>query len=253
MKHKSSKQSSQPRQVAILLVLGILLAGASVGLYSYYIGNLARISTTASKPKETTLKVTNKEHKPAVLPATVSLAVPYAAQAPFGNWTVHEESCEEAASFMVHEHLAGIKYSDNRIPDATVDPIYRTMKTWQVAHYGSEPDLTMEALGKFNKEYYGFSYKTAAADETSIKTALAGGNPVVVPVMTHSLQNSMYGPVSVYHVLLIKGFDATGVITNDAGVGNGADHHYDWAILWQAIDAQTSKMNQGRVMLTISK
>jgi len=71
--------------------------------------------------------------------------------------------------------------------------------------------------------------------------------------MTHSLQNNMYGPVSVYHVLLIKGYDATGVITNDAGVGNGVDHHYDWAVLWQAIDAQTAKMNQGRDMLYLTK
>ncbi len=251
-RRKLNKEQVQIRQVALLFVFGIILTGASVGLYRYYKAEMTRISTNSTATRDTSLTITTNNSKPVVLPATANLAVPYAAQAPFGNWTVHEESCEEAALVMYKEYLDGNK-SNAKFEEGALDGFFRTMKNWQVAHYGSEPDLTMEALGKFAKEYYGFNYKTAAADETSIKTAIASGNPVVVPVMTHSLQNSMYGPVSVYHVLLIKGYDATGVITNDAGVGNGPDHHYDWNILWQAIDSQTSKMNQGRVMLTISK
>jgi len=188
------------------------------------------------------------------LPDSYNLSVPYAPQAPFSNWAVHEESCEEAATYMYRAYLEGISYPNNRIPDAEADTAYRAMKSWEITNYGSEPDLTMTALGNFAKSYYGYTPTVKHnITQDDIEEAIASGHPVVVPVMTHSLQNNMYGPVSVYHVLLIKGYDATGVITNDAGVGNGVDHHYDWAVLWQAIDAQTAKMNQGRDMLYLTK
>ena len=182
------------------------------------------------------------------------IVVPYAAQAPFSNWTIHEESCEEAALLMYHEFLIGATYPNDKIPDATGDVVLRDMKTWQLKNYGSEVDLSIEALGKFANDYYGLKpiVKTNITD-IDIKEAISAGSPVLVPVMTHSLENSMYGAYSVYHILLIKGYDSTGVITNDAGVGNGQNYHYDWNILWQAIDAQTYKMRQGRVILTLTK
>jgi uncharacterized protein YvpB len=188
------------------------------------------------------------------IPVSKDLGVPYAPQAPFGNWTVHEESCEEAAIYMYKGYLDATTYPNNRIPDTEADSVFRAMKTWQVEKYGIEPDLTMTALGTFAQSYYEFKptvEKNITAD--NIKQAIANGHPVIVPVMTHSLQNTMYGPVSVYHVLLIKGYDAAGVITNDAGVGNGVNKHYSWEILWQAIDAQTAKMGQGREMLYLTK
>jgi len=186
----------------------------------------------------------------ATVPSTYNLTVPYAGQAPFSNWTVHAESCEEAALYMYRGYLDNISYPNGRVPEAEADTAFRAMKQWQINSYGSEPDLTMTALGDLAKSYYGYTptvTKNITADD--IKEAIAAGHPVIVPVMTHSLENSMYGPVTVYHVVLIKGYDETGVFTNDAGVGNGPNHHYDWNVLWQAIDAQTAKMNQGREML----
>lgn len=239
---------------ALFVAVVVIFAGAALGIYRYYQAGLDNISTKeATKPKATLSQTkTDGNKKEAVLAPSKDLSVPYAAQAPFGNWSVHEESCEEAAILMYHEYFSKTPYPSNRIPDGTADPIYRSMKLWQTNNYGKEPDLDMGALGRFAKEYYGYSYNTKEATEKTIKEAISNGYPVVVPVMTHSLENKMYGPYSVYHVLLIKGYDATGVITNDAGVGNGPGHHYDWNILWQAIDAQTSKMGQGRVMLTLS-
>lgn len=187
-------------------------------------------------------------------PATYDISVPYAPQAPLSNWTVHEESCEEAAIYMYRAFLEGTTYPGNRVPDAEADTVYRDMKSWQVKNYGKEPDLTMTALGAFAQSYYGYTphvEKGITAD--NIKRAVSSGNPVIVPVMTHSLENKMYGPYTTYHVLLIKGYDATGVITNDAGVGNGVGKHYDWNILWQAIDAQTASMGAGRELLYLTK
>ena len=86
----------------------------------------------------------------------------------------------------------------------------------------------------------------------TFKLSETRGHPVLVPVLTQSLKNPHYSPGNVYHILLIKGYDATGVITNDAGVKEGKDWHYSWDILFSAIDAQTSKMNQGRVGLVLT-
>jgi hypothetical protein len=236
---------------AYLSFLLVIFAGYQV--YEYW--QQSKI-TIASIENETIPQVTDSAaFKAAVsVPETYNITIPYSPQAPFSNWAVHEESCEEAALYMYRAYLEDISYPGNRIPDAEADTAYRAMKQWEVTNYGSEPDLTMTALGNLAKSYYG--YTPTVKDnitQNDIEEAILAGHPVVVPVMTHALGNNMYGPVSVYHVLLIKGYDATGVITNDAGVGNGVDHHYDWNILWQAIDAQSAKMNQGREMLYLTK
>lgn len=230
----------------------VVILGTFIGGWKYYSDLSTKFREnppTLSITKPSTEKIASQ----VTLPVTLNLKVPYAPQAPFGNWKVHEESCEEAALTMYHQYLDGNKL-DEVMEEGPLDLTYRDMKSWQVSHYGAERDLTMDALGKFAHDYYGFSYHVSTnITENDIKTAIYDGSPVVVPVMTHSLQNNMYGPYTVYHVLLVKGYDTTGVITNDAGVGNGQNHHYNWDILWQAIDAQTSKMSQGRTMLTLSK
>jgi len=237
------------------LILATVLVIATVFGYTYWFEHKNLSLAVSDQTTYNRIELSDSTDIPAAvtLPDSVNLNIPYAPQAPLSNWKVHEESCEEAATYMYRAYLLGIKYPGNRIPDTEADTAFRDMKTWQVSHYGSEPDLTMVALGTFASSYYGF-FPTVKKNisENDIKTAIAAGHPVVVPVMTHSLENTMYGPVSVYHVLLIKGYDATGVITNDAGVGNGVNKHYNWKILWQAIDAQTAKINQGREMLTLT-
>jgi uncharacterized protein YvpB len=255
-KRLSEYRIRELRSYQFALAFGALVVflGTIIGLFQYFSTvdmskssepNIIKTSEPEQRTKEATIS--------SPIPSSKTLNVAYAAQAPFGNWTIHEESCEEAALYMYQQYFSGKKYSSNRIPDAEADIVYRDMKGWQTSHYGKEPDLTMSALGKFAKEYYGLSYETKDATEINIKRAISDGKPVIVPVMTHSLENNMYGPYSVYHVLFIKGFDTNGVLTNDAGVGNGQDHHYSWNTLWKAIDAQKVQMNQGRVMLTLSK
>ncbi len=248
--------------VIYLYIFSVIIVGATIGVvrFIYLSSQLTNIKKEVSVQSKIAVAPTATiQPSPTVvsdkpLPETADIAVPYAAQAPFSNWTVHEESCEEAAILMYHEFLIGTTYLGNKITDAAGDTALRDMKSWQIKNYGSELDLSMDALGKFASDYYSLKpvVKRDMA-EVDIKRALFAGSPVLVPVMTHSLQNNMYGPYTVYHILLIKGYDATGVITNDAGVGNGQNHHYDWNILWQAIDAQAAKMNQGRTMLTLTK
>jgi hypothetical protein len=42
-------------------------------------------------------------------------------------------------------------------------------------------------------------------------------------------------------------------VTNDGGIWQGKNWFYSWDIVFQAIDAQTPKMNQGRLALVLTK
>jgi hypothetical protein len=188
---------------------------------------------------------------PSPMPDSAILPVPYTVQAPFNNWKVHEQSCEEAALLMYHDFLEGDRRPD--IPPQEADGGLRAMKAWQVSNWGAERDLTLDRIGQLAQQYYGYDYQVSDATQANIEAALAAGHPVVVPVMTHSLLNPNYGPNTVYHVVLIKGFEPGGVVTNDAGVMQGKNWFYSWSVLFSAIDAQTPRMGQGRMMLVVYK
>jgi hypothetical protein len=189
------------------------------------------------------------------LPDSFLIPMPYTPQAPNANWAVHEESCEEAAILMVH-YLLDKKLAlsvGTVIPASISSTELVALKNWQVKNWGPEKDLNLYNVGKLANAYYGYSYKvTEDITETEIKKEVAAGHPVLVPVITHALENPHYGRLPSYHILVIKGYDAAGIITNDAGIKEGENYRYTWDILWKAIDAQTAQMKQGRDMLTIT-
>ena len=180
------------------------------------------------------------------------LNVPYTVQAPLVNWNIHEESCEEAALLMVHYYLLGNQ--TDVIEPSTANQELINMVTWEKNNYGQEKDLNMYEVGKLATDYYEYRYKVSE-DVTvdDIKQAVSDGNPVLVPVITHALGNPYYGPSPSYHILVIKGYNQGGIISNDAGVKEGKDYYYTWDVLWRAIDAQSTQMNQGRDMLVVTK
>lgn len=208
-------------------------------------------------PKTVPAEIKTEEKKPElpaepVIPAAKTLFVPYTVQAPLVNWNVHEQSCEEAAALMYHYFLAGSK--SEVIPPQTADAEMRAMKAWQVKNWGREPDLNLTQLGEFMKAYYGYHYRvTANITAETVKKEIAAGNPVLVPVITHALGNPHYGRNPSYHILVIKGYDANGVVTNDAGIKEGRNYYYTWATVWHAVDAQTPQLHQGRDLLTITR
>lgn len=247
------KKQIRKKQI-ILSLFAILLLVSLPTLYILrgYLGRISKkseptvtVEAVSEVPKKTPPKTVVE------IPASSLLVVPYTVQAPYANWKVHEESCEEAAVLMYHKYLEGIA---GDIDPATADREIRAMKSWQVKNYGSEPDLPITRLGVFVGSYYGYQYRIIPnLNIEGIKKEVAAGHPVLVPVLTQSLKNPHYSPGNVYHILLIKGYDATGVITNDAGVKEGKDWHYSWEILFSAIDASNAKIGQGRVGLVMTK
>ncbi len=189
--------------------------------------------------------------EPSSKPTTALLQVPYSVQAPGNNWKEFENACEEDAVFMYHQYLEGDKRVDIPVPEAT--DALRAMQKWQVVNWGAEKDLSMEKTGQLAKAYYGYNYRVIPATKEAIEQEVAAGRPVIVPVMTHSLENHNYGAQTVYHEVLIKGYTDAGVVTNDGGIWQGKNWFYAWNIVFQAIDAQTPKMSQGRLALVLTK
>lgn len=238
--------------LSVLILLGIIYFGYK-GYQSY---KLFTEKVDINAPEFNQKEEQNTDQTELVIPPAKVLNVPYTVQAPLTNWNIHEESCEEAALLMYHYFL------ENQLTFAGKSVITPTlaneeevkMKDWEVKNYGSEPDLTIEKWGKFAKDYYGYNFQTfqnISADD--IKKEIAKGHPILVPVITHALSNPHYGRLPSYHVLLIKGYKSDGVIANDSGVKEGENYFYSWDILFKAIDAQTTKMNQGRVMAVLTK
>ena len=204
------------------------------------------------KPQKAVIDIKPEVIQKPTIQEQAQLNVPYTVQAPLVNWNIHEESCEEAALLMTHYYLSGNQI--DVIPPTTANQELINMVAWENTNYGQEKDLNMYEVGKLATDYYGYKYTVSediVADD--IKQAISNGNPVLVPVITHALGNPYYGPNPSYHILVIKGYNKTGIISNDAGVKEGKNYYYSWEILWRAIDAQSAQMNQGRDMLVVTK
>jgi hypothetical protein len=224
-------------------------SNSSHALSSGQLGALKPVQNPAVAPRPS--PSASASPSPVPPPARAVLSIPYTVQAPLQNWKVFENACEEAAVLMYHDYLEGDQRA--QLPPAEVDPALRAMEKWQVDNWGAERDLTLDRTGQFAQAYYGYHYAVLPATVETITAQVAAGHPVIVPVMTKSLQNNHYGRGNVYHEVLIKGYTPDGVVTNDAGVQEGKDWFYSWNIIFGAIDAQAQKMGQGRVALVLTK
>lgn len=201
--------------------------------------------------------VTSDINTNSVLPDEVNIDVPFISQAPFANWDeLHEEACEEASLLIVHNFLQGIKKNSNEDADKAII----SMVNWQVEHYGSHRDLTIEDLASLAKNYYKYKNVKTLSDISieDIKKQLAAGNPVIVPCAGRDLNNPYFtAPGPIYHMLVIKGYDQNYFITNDVGTKRGENYKYKTDILFNAIHDYNGKdenyMRQGtKKMLIIS-
>lgn len=255
MKKKNNNLSNVYQRRWKAALFGVILFVAS-GLLGYFIDwkRFENQPDTISEAQTQTPPTATPVKTETALKESAVLSVPFTVQAPYANWNIHEESCEEAAVLMYYYYLSGKLLTGTVIPKDIANQEMINMKNWEVRNYGSEPDLSIEKLGKFANDYYGLKYrviKNGTAED--IKKEISVGNPVLAPVITHALHNPNYGVHPSYHILLIKGYRTDGIITNDSGVSQGENYFYSWDILFSAIDAQTPQMNQGRDFLVFTK
>jgi len=259
-----------PKTVLALLVVLVALGGAGYSGYRVW----RHFQPAAAQPTPRTAVVISAPTATPELPATptapptptplppsVFIKVPYTSQFPYaGQWlgdNPHLEYCEAAALLMMADYYKGD--ARDRIPPAEADAGMGHIVDTERRTFPGVKDLPLTSVGTVGNQMFGLRPTVAPADLDSIERQLAAGRPVIIPVMTR-LPNGValaptYGSGTVYHVILITGYDtAKGVLyTNDAGISAGHNYAYKWDILSAAMDSANRTYPQGRVMLTFDR
>lgn len=163
----------------------------------------------------------------------INLAVPFQAQAPFGDWVEpYKEGCEEASLIMVDHYVRGVSLSKQEMKDEIDAQV-----AWQREEFGGHYDIPIKRVSELADAIYDYTIDTFPISEKNILRELQRGRPVIVPSAGRELGNPNFRqPGPLYHMLVIKGVSEDGMyITNDPGTRNGADYLYEPAVLFSAI------------------
>ena len=191
-------------------------------------------------PAPSTNKETNSPKPSAIQssttnPATLSLKVPFTPQAPTGNWDqLHNEACEEASAIMVAAYFSGDTRS--KIPATEAENQLTALTNWEQNRFGYSLDTTTAETAEMIRSFY--NLKATVVNnftEKDIKDALNAKKLVILPVNGRKIGNPYYKqPGPIYHMLVIKGYTATQLITNDPGTKNGESYKYSFSTLKNA-------------------
>ena len=93
-------------------------------------------------------------------------------------------------------------------------------------------------LNQIAIDYYGLKtgHVVSVSSYLDLKKELAAGHPIITGMAGKLLPNPYFsngGPN--YHMLVVKGYDATGFLTNEPGTYRGNGYHYDYGIFFTAL------------------
>ncbi len=191
----------------------------------------------ARKPetKPVSVQIAEKPIEEKPLPESINLKVPFASQAPFGDWGMpYQEACEEASAIMVKYF-----YDGKPLNAKTMDEEILKLVKWENKTFGYYQDTTAAEIVRVLKEY--FFYKNVEVKYIftieDIKREVAAGHPVILPAAGRLLPNPNFRqPGPIYHALIVKGYMPDGrIITNDPGTRNGKDFLYKPEALMNAL------------------
>jgi hypothetical protein len=265
------------RRKIVILISTLLLMTTLVGIL--YLGQKQRskndfarsakllsITPSATRTNSITPTQTKSISKPTATnkpnqPTTVLLEVPFAAQAPFGEWSDprQQDGCEEASSLMAVRWALG---ADIASKQEAKDQIIKANE-WQVQNYGSAIDTSVQdTADRIIKTYYGWQKLETKSIESpqEIIQEITAGHLVVLPVNGQILGNPFYTqPGPERHMLVVIGYDPNKLefITNDPGTRQGKSFRYSVNVLWSSIrDYPTgnhepiTKVNKNMIVVT---
>jgi hypothetical protein len=187
-------------------------------------------STAVSVPQAASSKAASVSRE---LPDRVLIEMPFASQAPFGNWDMpFQEACEEASLLIVHHYYNGQPLSEQTMENEILELV-----RVEEEEMGYDMDVTMDELATVAEKNLGYSAEVLRNPTIEdMKKILAEGTPLIVPLAGRELGNPYYsGAGPWYHVLVIVGYDRNGFITHDVGTKRGENYHYDYDVLSSAI------------------
>lgn len=206
--------------------------------------SISSISSISSKSSQSPSTIV-PESTATELPKNVELDVPFASQAPKGDWgDPYQEACEEASLILVKHFLEGTGMNAD-LMDAEI----LELVAWETQN-GYGQDVTVSELATIAQQFYGLSTEVIeGADVTidRIKRELAAGNPVILPVAGREIGNPYFsGEGPWYHMLVVTGYDSKNFITNDVGTRHGEDYEYRYNVLFSAIHDWTGVKEETR-------
>ena len=247
--------------VAIFIIVVVIISvavlykqeGRSVSVNSPSIA-----PSLSEKPTSTAPTPSLSPSKLPVTTSSLSLAVPFTPQAPTGNWDLlHNEACEEASAIMVGAYFSG----DTRkvIPAREVEKEISILTQWEESHFGYNLDTTALETAEMIRSVYGLKVSIVNNfTEKEIKEALSANKVIIIPVNGRKLGNPNYRqPGPIYHMLVVRGYTSTKIITNDSGTRNGENYSYLFSTIDDATadwDHTTNTIDESKsVMIIISK
>lgn len=167
-----------------------------------------------------------------IWPDEYILEVPFVMQAPFANWSEHNESCEEAGILLAHYY-----YLDQPLTKQQADWELKDMVQYQLNNYGGEYDIYAEQMAWLATDYYGkYEPRVIYGTIENIKSELLAGNPVIVPTTAAYLKTEKNDyPEMGYHVVVVVGYNQRGFLTHDVGTYTGEDFTYSYDVLQSAM------------------
>ncbi|MSR84873.1 hypothetical protein EXS71_00285 [Candidatus Uhrbacteria bacterium] len=187
-------------------------------------------------------------------PSQVNLAIPFLLQAPTHKWIQpYEDACEEASAIMVDAYYRGRteKYGEQEGDKVILDLI-----AYENGLFGKYESTSATETARLIENYFPNRRVTVHAPTSTqeIKQLVAQNIPVIVPLYGKALNNPYFrngGPI--YHMLVVKGYLPDGrFITNDPGIGRGADYIYAADVLWEAMhDWNEGDVLNGKPMILI--
>ena len=211
----------------ILILIILVISGFITKLYYPKLYLYIEIKNTEKANEETINKIKENKKKDTKVNLEKYLEVDFICQAPLqteSNWTLHEESCEEAAILQAYLYEKKEKRTKE---EANIEIL--NMIDWQINNIGGHYDLYAEELKPMIIDYFNIKEShikikfDASIDD--IKNIISEGHPVIAPVTSEYLNNPYY-PHPGYHMLTVTGFTEDRIITNDNGTKRGEDFSY---------------------------
>lgn len=205
-----------------------------------------------SSPKTIISDRAINEKKEAELPAQFLLSVPFASQAPLGDWSEpYENACEEASIIMVKHYFNSQSLSKDQMKSEVDSSV-----VWQIDNWGEHLDLSAEKTLELSKNYFNLSGEVISNySAKDIKKQISSGYPIIAPTAGRKLGNPNFrGAGPEYHMLVIIGYDdSRGIfITNDPGTRKGEKYVYKYETLLFAISGPKEDMGKKVIVLTKS-
>lgn len=181
---------------------------------------------------------TNNKNSSATTPIIKSsflLAVPFTPQAPTGNWDeLHNEACEEASSIMAYAYFSGMK--DTTLKPEFVEAELAKITDWEKKTFGYYLDINSEETAQLIQNFYGLHAKIITSyTDSQLKQELTQNHVIILAANGQLLGNPNYRqPGPPYHMLVIKGWNSQGFITNDPGTRKGLNYPYTFQTLFNA-------------------